>query len=280
MIDPVLICVAPNGARRSKSDHPALPLSAAELAAEAHSCLTAGAGALHLHVRDAQQQHTLDPQRYLEALSAVRASSGDALVVQVTTESVGRYSAADQAATVRAVRPEAISVAVREMVPSSSEEAAAARFYAWAHEQRVAVQHIVYSPEETQRLLDLVRRRIIPGPAAVLFVLGRYGVPADSEPAALVSFLQLWPDQWPWMVCGFGAQEPRLAAAAIGLGGHVRVGFENNFLRPDGSRADSNAQNVHNSAALARHAGRALAQRADALTVLGAISWQQQSVGT
>jgi uncharacterized protein (DUF849 family) len=273
MTDGVLICVAPNGARRSKADHPALPLSATELAVEARHCLNAGAGALHLHVRDAQQQHTLDVERYREALDAIRASSGDALVVQVTTESVGRYSAAEQAAAVRELRPEAISVAVREMVPSAADEPAAANFYAWAHQQRVAIQHIVYSQEETQRLLDLVRRQIIPGPAAVLFVLGRYGAPAAIQPRALVARLQIWPEDWPWMVCGFGSQEPQFAAAAIGLGGHVRVGFENNLLLSDGSRAETNAQNVENSFLLARQAGRALVQRAEALKVLGGVSW-------
>jgi 3-keto-5-aminohexanoate cleavage enzyme len=275
MTDAVLVCVAPNGARRSKSDHPALPLSAPELAAEARSCLEAGAGALHLHVRDAEQQHTLDPRRYRQALSAIRASIGDALVLQITSEAVGRYSAAEQAAALQAVQPEAASVAVREMVPSAADESAAARFYAWALDARVALQHIVYSLDDTQRLVDLVRRQIIPGPAAVLFVLGRYGVPAAIEPRVLISWLQQWPEHWPWMVCGFGPQEPRLAAAAVGLGGHVRVGFENNLSRPDGTDADSNAHNVHNSVLLARQAGRPLVSRAEALSVLGAVSWQK-----
>ncbi len=53
MTDPVVIAVAPNGARKSKADHPRLPLTPSELAECAQDCLDAGASMLHLHVRDA-----------------------------------------------------------------------------------------------------------------------------------------------------------------------------------------------------------------------------------
>ena len=56
----VSITVAPNGGRRSKADHPALPLTVPELVRTAAECLAAGAAMLHLHIRDAQGGHLLD----------------------------------------------------------------------------------------------------------------------------------------------------------------------------------------------------------------------------
>ncbi|MEM7653568.1 MAG: 3-keto-5-aminohexanoate cleavage protein, partial [Pseudomonadota bacterium] len=67
---PLIIAVAPNGARKVKSDHPAIPLTPAELAREAAACADAGASMVHLHVRDANGGHTLDADLYKAALNA------------------------------------------------------------------------------------------------------------------------------------------------------------------------------------------------------------------
>jgi len=61
----VVVAVAPNGGRRTKADHPALPLDSGELARAAVECLERGASMIHLHVRDAEGRHCLDPEAYL-----------------------------------------------------------------------------------------------------------------------------------------------------------------------------------------------------------------------
>ena len=63
------LMVAPNGARKVKKDHPAVPLTISETVATAKSCYEAGAGAIHLHVRDKDGQHVLDAGLYKEALN-------------------------------------------------------------------------------------------------------------------------------------------------------------------------------------------------------------------
>ena len=68
----LMLAVAPNGARKTREDHPALPLSPAELADTSAACRDAGACMIHLHVRDAQQQHSLDPELYRVAIAAIR----------------------------------------------------------------------------------------------------------------------------------------------------------------------------------------------------------------
>jgi len=72
----------------------------------------------------------------------------------------------------------------------------------------------------------------------------------------------------PWMACAFGPGEAACIAAAIALGGHARVGFENNHHRPDGSVAPGNADAVARAAAVARAIARPLADRARAEIVL------------
>src|SRR5205807_8648567 len=85
MAEPLIVTVAPNGAYKQRGDHPALPLTARELADTARRCLAAGAAMMHLHVRDAQGRHSLDVETYREALAAVRGAVGDEMVLQVTS---------------------------------------------------------------------------------------------------------------------------------------------------------------------------------------------------
>lgn len=63
-VAPLVIAVAPNGARKTKKDHPALPIEPRELAIEAASCIEKGAAMIHLHVRDASGGHSLDAGGY------------------------------------------------------------------------------------------------------------------------------------------------------------------------------------------------------------------------
>ena len=65
---PALIIVAPNGARRTRDDHPALPVTIEQTVETAVACRQAGAGAIHLHVRDEKGRHSLDPGLYTEAV--------------------------------------------------------------------------------------------------------------------------------------------------------------------------------------------------------------------
>lgn len=269
---PAVICVAPNGARRTSVDHPALPVTTAQIAREAAACAEAGASVIHLHVRDDAGRHSLDPRRYRAAIDAIRQAAGERLLVQVTTEAVGMYSPPEQMALLRELRPTAASVALRELMPDDTHLLEASRFFAWARTAGICLQFIVYEPAEARRLQALVQRGVLPQrtPAA-LFVLGRYNAGQQSEPLDLLGFLREWPQDWPWSVCAFGPQEARCMAAAIGLGGHARVGFENNLLRPDGQPVAGNAESVANVRALVACSGRPLADAAQARLVYGGL---------
>jgi len=254
---PIAIAVAPNGARKTHADHPALPITPDELAACARQCVEAGAAMLHLHVRRPDGTHSLEPGDYRPAIAAVQRAVGDALVIQITTEAVGIYTPEQQMASVRALQPEAISAALRELAPEAAHEVQAARFFGELAAARTAIQYILYSADDVVRYRDLRARGVLPDtPHWVLFVLGRYSAGQRSDPSDLLPFLQAWADggditaDVPWAMCAFGPREAECALSAALLGGHARLGFENNMALPDGSTAPDNAALVTN---LRRH---------------------------
>lgn len=242
------IMVAPNGARRTKADHAALPLTIAETVTAAIACQDAGADGLHAHVRDENGAHVLDAGLYRELLSEMRDKAPE-MAVQITTEAVGKYSPSEQRKLVRDVMPEAVSIAVREMVPDGETEEAS-RFYGWAREAGIAIQHILYSPEDLARFRQLIEREVVPGSDhQVLFVLGRYAENQESVPNDLDGFLAEYrksPEgpRLDWGVCAFGHRETDCLSYAVSQGGKARIGFENGLWNRDGSLAADNADRV------------------------------------
>lgn len=268
---PLILAVAPNGARKTQADHPAIPITPDEIAAEAVRCRDAGASMIHLHVRDADNKHSLDADAYAQATAAVRREVGDGLIIQMTTEAVGIYTPPEQMAAVRAVRPEAASMAVRELCPDEDSVPAFAEFLAWMAAERIAPQYILYAAEDVARFMELQKRGIIPGGRPfLLYVLGRYTAGQKSVPADLPPFMaEAETLEADWAICAFGARECACALTAAALGGHVRVGFENNTLLADGSVATGNAALAEQIASGAKLLGRSLAGADDARAYLG-----------
>lgn len=241
---PVSITVAPNGARRLKADHAAIPLTPAEIAAEARACRDAGAAILHLHVRDAEGRHSLDVGRYREAIAAVREACD--LVVQPTTERVGLFSPDDMMAAFRGLRPEMMSFNLAELLDDGSpaQQAKVRDFLAEVHAAGTVPQYIVYRHEELATLRDWQDRGWLPQAAPfVLLVLGRY-TETVSRPTDVLGWLPRIPEGWRWGLCAFGAPELACVVQAALAGGHCRVGFENNLVRADGAPLADNAEQV------------------------------------
>jgi len=245
---PLALAVAPNGAYRTRDDHPALPTTPDALAATAAHCRDAGAAMIHLHVRDPAGRHSLDPGIYRQAIDAVHRAVGDALVIQVTSEAGRIYAPGAQMRAIREVRPEAVSLALRELLPETGDEREAAKFFRWLGLNGCVPQYILYSGEEVGWYRSLLERGVIPdAPHWLLFVLGRYSDTQQSRPADLLPFLAQTPPV-PWAMCAFGSGEHACAVTAAALGGHVRVGFENNLQLKDGNRAPHNAALVAQAA--------------------------------
>jgi uncharacterized protein (DUF849 family) len=132
-------------------------------------------------------------------------------------------------------------VALRELIPDTGAEREAAAFFSWLARIGCVPQYILYSANEVDWYRSLLERAVIPdAPHWLLFVLGRYTDAQQSQPADLLPFLRE-PLPVPWAMCAFGRTEHACAVTAAALGGHVRIGFENNLLLKDGRRAPDNA---------------------------------------
>ena len=265
-----ILMAAPNGARKTHDDHPNLPVSIGETVAEAARCHQAGATVLHAHVRGEAGEHVLDADKYRELFLTMR-TEVPGMLLQMTTEAVGRYTPRQQADCVYALTPRMISMAVREMAAEDSTLDLAAGFYRWTAEQGVHVQHIVYDDDDLRRLLSLQDRGIVPeGRLCTLFVLGRYLENRESEPSDIGPFLLAMGDRaMDWFVCAFGSREHDCVLAALRQGGHGRVGFENNLLRPDGTVADSTAEQVDALRSAAEAEGITIADTERTISILG-----------
>ncbi len=259
-MNPLVVMVAPNGARRTKADHANLPITADEIAREAGLCCAAGATMLHLHVRTADGQHTLDPNRYRVAIDAIRRMLGDRVVVQISTEAAGRYQSSEQMSVVRQLHPEAVSLALAELIPDDGAAGEAAAFLNWLKRERIAPLYILYTPAEVARFHSLRRRGVIPQERPfVLFVLGGHVEPTEVRPRDVLPYLKAHDGDYPWALSAFGPSEGACVLTAAGLGGHVRVGFENNLWLADGRLAASNAELVEQIVAAAKLLGRPIA---------------------
>ena len=243
----IAIIVAPNGARKTKQYHAQLPMNTEEVVAEAKACQTVGATMIHLHARDAQGRHSLELDDNLEIYHAVKAAVGDSMIVQLTTEAVGMYSPQQQMALVKAVKPEAASFALRELIPDEQSEEQGFVFFDWVAAQGILSQIILYDQADIERYFSLRERGVLPKHNQhALVVLGRYHEAQQSSPWDLRAlYLERFIEEnVRCAVCAFGTREQDCLTHAMLLGLDVRVGFENNHLSSDGQLAKNNAEQV------------------------------------
>jgi uncharacterized protein (DUF849 family) len=252
MKTPFQLMVAPNGARLTKADHKALPITPLEVAQTARACEKAGATAIHVHARDAFGAHSLDPEIYADTIEKIKACSK--IAIQISTESAGIFDVDVQRNCLAKVPATDASVSLREIARDPQQFC---EIYAMAAARGIDVQHILYNADEVTELLSCFERHeIAPQSRRAIFVLGRYSVDQRSTPADLKPFVRaLGKDHLNWSACAFGMEEHNCLLAALDQGGHVRIGFENNRLAPDGQVFKDNAASVSAFVEAASQAG-------------------------
>jgi uncharacterized protein (DUF849 family) len=246
-MNPIIISVAPNGARKTKAHLPNIPITPEELVIEAEACIKAGVSLFHLHVRNEDESHSLDPKKYKNALSQLKSTYTDQLIWQISTETCGIFSPSDQHYVINGLNPEAVSIGVREFIPDESWEAKAKTTLQECIMNDTFIQYICYSPEDIEYFHSLTKKNIIPNTKAysILFVLGKKtGEKATvSELAPFIKTLKSLfnEDKVIWSVCAFGEDELDCMIEAITHGGNVRIGFENNHVLANKTIAPNNA---------------------------------------
>lgn len=239
------VMVAPNGARKTTRDHPAIPVTDEDLIETAKSCYDAGARGLHAHIRTEQQTHLLDVERYETLISNLNERLPN-LEVQVTSEAAGVYESDAQIDLLSRINAPWVSVAIREILRSQDLEKLQPFFYRLHNKSRV--QFILYDADDVKTLASLIDQSIIQTEVIeVLYVLGRYSADQESTPEQLDPFLDIR-DRFKKtcipireMICAFGKGQIPCLLRAASEGIDLRIGFENGIWLPDGTIAENNA---------------------------------------
>jgi 3-keto-5-aminohexanoate cleavage enzyme len=250
-----LITVAPTGAELAKTDHPHLPTTLDELVAEAKACQAAGAGLVHVHIRDADQRPTLDLGRLRETVAALRGETD--LVVQLSTGGSVHDPLETRLAVLDAA-PESCSLTCGTV--NFGDEVFLnpwpfmVELFERARDAHVVPEFELFDIGHVAAMRRLLDTCGLPwgGKVHADFVMGvPGGMPGTAQ--ALVAGVQALPEQvTSWSATGIGRSHLPVMAAALSMGGHLRVGMEDNVVYARGRVVTSNAELVARAARLAK----------------------------
>jgi 3-keto-5-aminohexanoate cleavage enzyme len=267
-----LITVAPTGAEVDKAVWPQLPTSLAELVAEAKACEAAGASMIHVHIRDDQHKPTLDAVRLRDTVAALKAETG--LIVQLSTGG----SVHDPLQTRLAVLdagPDSCSLTCGTVNFGDdvflNPWPFMVQLYERAREAQVVPEFELFDLGQVASLSRLLRESGLPwgGKVHVDFVLGVPGGMPATVPALVAGVQALPAEVTSWSATGIGRGHLPVLAAALALGGHLRVGMEDNLFYAAGRPVESNAELVSRAADLAEQLQRPPLTVTDARALLG-----------
>ena len=284
MSDKAVITCALTGVLTDPRTHP-VPVTPAELAAEARAAWEEGAVCMHVHFRDqgAGRGHlpSWDPALAVEVAGAIR-DACPGVILNFSTGVPGRDQSGPLSC-LRAARPE---IAACNAGSLNYLKLRAGGSWAWPPmlfanpvekiEELLGVMRETGTRPEFE-CFDLgILRSVAMYQAAgmvdrpqVNLVMGvASGMPADAD--LLLIVLKYRPEGAPWQVTAIGRAEAwALQARAVELGGHLRTGLEDTFYLPDGARAAGNGALVAALVRLAREAGREVASAREARTLWG-----------
>jgi uncharacterized protein (DUF849 family) len=289
MADKTIITCAVTGNITRPEQHPDLPVTPEQIADAAIDAAKAGAAIAHIHVRDPRTgAPSMALEHYREVVERIRASDTD-LIINLTTGPGGRFMPSDDDPRVAApgstlvrperrvehvvaLRPEICSLDLNTMwfgnavvinTPRNVTIMAGA-----IREAGVKPELEVFDSGDIQLAHQLLESGVLPRPPLFQVVLGiRNGFPATPE--TLLYAKSLLPADAQWAAMGTGRMEFPIVAQACLLGGHVRVGLEDNLYLSKGVLAPSNAALVERAVTLVELLGRSVASPAEARALLG-----------
>jgi len=271
-MDKLIITAAITGAETTKEMNPALPVTAEEQARDAKACIEAGAAIIHLHVRGADAKPTQNMGDFRAAIEAIRAACTLTPIIQLSTGGAVGEAMDKRIAPVVALKPEMASLNVGSLSFGDDVfinhpldvEKLAKNFL----DLKVVPEVEVYEPGHIDITKRLLKKGLLRHPVHYQFVLGVPGG-MNGEAKSLVFMRESIDPQDGWGVAGIGRYELSCATHAILMGGHVRVGLEDNVYYRKGELATSNAQLVARVVRLAKELGREVATPAEAREMLG-----------
>lgn len=269
-MEKLIITCAISGAEVTKENNPAVPYTIEEYVQTSYEAYKAGASIIHIHVREDDGTPTQSKERFKVILDAIREKCPDAILQVSTGGAVGMSD--DERLQPVELDPEMATLDCGttnfgddifvNAIPSL-------RVFA----QRMLDHDVKPEIEVFERgMIDtaatLAKKGLIKTPMHFDFVLGVQGaMPATVED--LAHMVRSIPAGSTWTVAGIGRHEFPMAAAAIIMGGHARVGLEDNTYTSKGQLAKSNAELVEKVVRLAKELGREVATPDEAREILG-----------
>lgn len=257
------------GAELTRQQTPHLPITPQEVADEAARCREAGAAVIHLHVRNADGSNTQSAERFAEVIEAIRRKC-DCIVQPTTGGAVGM--SIDERAGPLACKPEmatlncgTINFGDDVFVNSRPD---IRKLAAKIHASGAVPELECYEVGHVTEALELAAEGVLKGPMHFQFVLGVKGAAPARED--VVTFLKsLVPAEATWAVAATGRFQQPMTELAMRLGGHARVGLEDNIYLSKGVLSEGSAPLVARAAAYAKSIGRTPVDPARARQLLG-----------
>lgn len=289
MANPSILTCAVTGNQTTRAQHPRLPITPAEIATAAIDAARAGAAIVHLHARDPQTERgTMDLAMFREIVARIR-DSGTDVILNLSTGEGGRFLPSEDDPSVAApgttlTRPENRVAHIEELRPEictldfntmfsgtgvvintpRNLEIMARRIYAAG----VLPEIEIFDTGDLHLATSFIKAGLLKPPVLFQLVLGvRYGAVAD--PQTLAYYAARLPADALWAAFGIGRMAFPMVAQAWLLGGHVRVGLEDNVYVRKGVLARDNAELVEKAVGLVETLGGQIATVSEARAILG-----------
>ena len=271
MMEKLIITAAICGAEVTKEHNPNVPYTVEEIREEARKAYEAGASIIHLHVREDDGTPTQSKERYQVCMEAIRQVCPDVIIQPSTGGAVGMT--ADERLEPLELHPEMATLDCGTLNFGGDEifvntENMIKEFGKRMIERGIKPECEVFDKSMIDMALRLSKKGFIEEPLHFNLVMGVNGG-ISGEPRDLLYLTESLPKNSTFTVSGIGRHQLSLNTMAILLGGHVRVGFEDNIYLRKGELAESSADFVKRIVDLSVILGREIATPKDARRILG-----------
>lgn len=262
-MEKLIITLAPTGNVPTKSMTPHVPITAQEIVKDVIACYQKGAAVAHIHARDENELPTTDLKYFAETVRLLD-EAGCPIIKQISTGARGGKSGEARCEAL-VLNPESASLATGSSNFPSSVNANDPKLIEYMAsvmlEKNIKPEIEVFDTAMIGNALDLQKKGLLKGPLLFNLVLGVKGsLPASAK--NLFFLVESLPPGALWSVSVIGPQHVPLSTIAMALGGHVRVGIEDNVYYSKGVLS-TNVSLVERMAGIARAFGRELASPED-----------------
>ncbi len=281
-MEKLIITVALTGAQQGKEANPNLPEQPEEIIQQAIECWQAGAAAVHIHARDREGKPTASPEIFGEIVEGVKTKSD--LVICLSTGGAAKISFQERIGMIPALKPELASFNIGSTMTGRYDFKAGKWLSDFTLSQSYSDLEMIaktmleagtkpeieiYDPGMINNALLLETIGAVVKPMHFSFVMGIPGQINVPTPKHLLYLSEILPVGSTWQVIGIGVHQFPMITMGILLGGHVRVGMEDNIYISRGVIAENNAQFVEKAVRLAGEIGRPIATPDEARDILG-----------